>query len=212
MFLGYGFLLTFGNDGGIFVCGGSGGVAALRRRVDRVGAVVLGFAAACSGGIIRDVLIGALPPDNIRSWKPLAISSAAVAVTLVFYPSITSRLRNPVQVFDAVGLGLFAVLGADKAMAYGIGPLWSVLLGVTTSIGGGVVRDVLLARVPGVLRSEIYATAALLGAAILVIGRQFGLWPDSYGVLLGAGACILVRLLALYFGWQLPLPIRHRKP
>lgn len=210
MLFDYELLLSLLNDVGIFAFGISGAVAALRRRTDLFGAAVLGFAAACSGGIIRDILIGSLPPDNILSWKPLVISSAAVLVTIVFYPSITNRLRNPVQVFDAVGLGLFAVLGAEKALAFHVGPLWAVLLGVTTSIGGGVVRDVLLARVPGVLRSEIYATAALVGASILVLGKYFSLWPDSYGILFGAGACMLIRLLALYFGWQLPVLDRHR--
>lgn len=201
----YAFLLALFNYLGLFAFGISGAVAALRRHADIFGVVVLAFAAACSGGIIRDILIGSLPPDNILTWKPLAVSSASVLATIIFYPVITQRFKNPVQVFDAVGLGLFAVLGADKALTFGLSPLWAVLLGVVTSVGGGVVRDVLLARVPAVLRTEIYATAALAGAAILVLGKEFSLWPDAYGIFIGAGACMAVRLLALYFGWLLPV-------
>lgn len=209
MVFDYDFLISLFNNVGTFAFGISGAVAALRRRTDLFGAVVLGFTAACSGGIIRDVLIGSLPPDNIKSWVPLAVSSASVAVTLFFFPLIVKKLQNPVQVFDAIGLGLFAVLGAEKSLAHGISPLWSVLLGVVTSIGGGMVRDILLARVPGVLRTEIYAVAALAGAAIMVVGKEFSLWPDGWGVFIGAGSCITLRLLALRFKWQLPITTRH---
>ena len=204
-------LISLFNYLGVFAFGISGAVAALRRRVDLFGAVVLGFVAACSGGILRDILIGALPPDNIRSWVPLAVSSASALFTLVFYQTITRRLQNPVQIFDALGLGLFAVLGAEKALVYGIGAVWAIILGAVTSIGGGMMRDILLARVPTVLRAEIYATAALAGAAIFVAGKELALWPDAYGIVIGAGSCTLIRLLALYRKWQLPLAGGHER-
>ena len=154
---------------------------------------------------MRDLLIGAVPPENITSWEPLAVSLAATIVTVLFFRQITERLSNPVQLFDAFGLGLFTVLGADKALAFGIGPVWSVLLGVITGVGGGMVRDILLARVPNVLRTEIYATASLAGGAIVVGAHVWKLLPPSYAMIAGASFCIVLRCLALRYRWQIPV-------
>ena len=193
------------NGGAIFVAAISGAVAAIRQRADPFGVLVLSFTAACSGGILRDLLIGSVPPDNILSWHPLAISSAAAAVTICSYRLLDKKLDNPVQVFDACGLGLFTVLGAKKALLYGIDPLWSVLLGMITGIGGGIVRDMLLARMPNVLRREIYATASLAGGIIVVAGHIWPIMPLEYTMALGAVMCITLRLLALKFKWAVPV-------
>ena len=116
------------------------------------------------------------------------------------------RLRNPVQLFDAIGLGLFAVNGAAKATAHGVGPTGAVLLGILTGVGGGIVRDVLVAEIPAVLRRvELYATAAALGAGIVVAGQALELPPAPLAVA-GAAACFLLRFLALRRGWTLPVP------
>lgn len=206
----YEYFLTIFNYLGTFVFAISGAAAGLHRHTDIFGTAVLAVVAACFGGIMRDVLIGALPPDNIQAWQPLAISLVATVATLRLFPLLAEKLNHPVQFFDAIGLGLFTVLGADKALTYGITAPWAVLLGVITGVGGGIVRDILLARVPLVLRKEIYATAALAGATILVAAKKLELIPDTYALIAGAMVCITLRLLALFFNWQVPiLPRRH---
>ena len=204
------FLLAAFNYAGIFVFAISGAVAGIRRKADLFGIAVLAFAASCCGGILRDILIGSLPPENIRSWEPLAVSFAAAVATVIFHPLLAGKLNNPVQVFDAFGLGLFTVIGAEKALFFGIGPVWAMLLGMITGIGGGMVRDILLAHVPQVLRTEIYATASLAGAAIAVGGRIWPVIPIAWSMILGAAVCITLRCLALRYKWQVPaLPLRR---
>jgi len=199
------FLLNLFNYIGIFVFSISGALAGVKCRADFFGIAVLSFAASCCGGILRDVLIGSLPPENICSWKPLAISLAAAVLTFFFFPLLVKRLNNPVQIFDAFGLGLFTVLGADKAITCGIIPVWAVMLGMITGVGGGVVRDMLLAQVPVILQRDIYATASLAGAAIVVAGRLWPVAPPEYSMILGALVCIGLRCLSMRYRWQIPV-------
>jgi uncharacterized membrane protein YeiH len=114
------------------------------------------------------------------------------------------RMRNPVQLFDAVGLGLFAVLGTSKALQAGLGPLAAIMLGILTGVGGGVVRDVLVAQIPGVLKRELYAVAALLGAVVVVAGDRADLPPAPVAIV-GAVLCFILRWLAIRRGWRLPV-------
>ncbi len=204
-------LLIVFNYLGLFVFAISGAAAGMRKQTDLFGIAVLAFAAACCGGILRDLLIGSLPPDNILSWQPVATTLVAALATVRFYPYLAERFNNPVQVFDAFGLGLFTVIGAEKAMAFGIGPLWSVLLGMITAIGGGMVRDILIARVPQVLRGEIYATASILGGAIAVAGHVWPIIPPQYSMVLGAAVCIILRCLTIKYHWEIPTPRIVRK-
>ena len=188
---------------GIFVFAISGAVSGIKRKTDIVGVLMLSFAAAACGGIVRDILIGDVPPENISTWEPLVVSLTAGLLTFFFFP-VVDRLNNPVLVFDAFGLGLFTVTGTSKALAFGIMPVWAVLLGMVTGVGGGMLRDMLVARVPIIMRGEIYATAALAGGAIVVLGTYIpGLPPEAH-MLAGAAVCTGIRLLALRFGWQLP--------
>lgn len=187
----------------IFVSAISGAAAGIRERADIFGVAVLGFVTACSGGIIRDLLIGDVPPANIRSWLPLGVSLLGSAVAIARHRYLQWFLRNPVQVFDAFGLGLFTVLGTTKAMAYGIIPIWAVLLGVITGVGGGMARDILLARPPSVLHKEIYATCSLAGGAVVVAGSRLDMVGQEYAVLAGAALCIALRCVALRYNWNM---------
>ena len=188
---------------GTFAFALSGGTLAVRKQLDLFGVLVLSFAAAVSGGIARDVLIGATPPVALVNWHYLAVSCAAGL--LVFHrDDRMERLRNPVQLFDAVGLGLFAVLGANKALAFGIGPVGAVMLGMLSGIGGGIARDVLVAQVPNVLRRELYAVAALAGALVVVAGHALR-WPAAPMAVAGASLCFALRWLAIRRGWRLPV-------
>jgi uncharacterized membrane protein YeiH len=188
---------------GTFVFALSGAVLGVRRGMDLFGVLVLGFVTAVSGGIMRDVLIGAVPPDAIRGWQDLATSTAASLLVFSF-PMLIGRLRAPVRFFDAAGLGVFAVTGTQKALEYGLTPLMAAILGMVSGIGGGMVRDLLTAQVPIVLRSEIYAIAALAGAAVIAFGHLAGL-SAAMTTLPGIGLCLFLRMMAIYCGWNLPL-------
>lgn len=205
-----GLLLLIADLVGTFVFALSGATAATRRQLDLFGVLVLSFVAANSGGIIRDVLIGAVPPAAISDWRYLAASIFAGLITFWWAPLI-ERLQNPVRMFDAAGLALFAVAGAQKALAYGLNPLMAALLGMLTGIGGGMARDLLLADIPLVLRADLYAVAALLGAGCVVIGEKLGL-PIAAAMLIGAALCFTLRMLAVRRGWQLPVAGGRSRP
>jgi uncharacterized membrane protein YeiH len=191
---------------GTFVFAVSGAAAAVRERLDLFGVLVLSFAAASAGGIVRDLLIGAVPPAAISDWRYLGVALLAGLVVFFWYP-ISSRLpnlRDRVLIFDAAGLALFAVVGAQKALGYRLNPVMAALLGVFSGVGGGMLRDVLLAQVPTVLRSELYAVAALAGAAVVVGGSVLDLPPAATAVT-GAALCFAIRLIAIRRGWNLPV-------
>lgn len=187
---------------GTFVFALSGATAGARRRLDIFGVLVLSFVAANSGGIVRDLLIGATPPAAISDWRYLAVSILAGLVIFFWYPVI-NRLRNAVLIFDGAGLALFCVAGAQKALVFGADPWAAALLGMLTGIGGGVARDVLLNDVPAVFRSDIYALAALAGASVVVLGDALRL-PTTATACAGAALCFGLRLAAIRFGWHLP--------
>lgn len=190
---------------GTFVFALAGATAGARRHLDIFGVLVLAFAAACAGGIARDVLIGATPPAAISDWRYLAASLLAGVIAFRWHGTI-ERISNPVRLFDAAGLALFAVAGADKALAYQLHPVMAALLGMLTGIGGGVARDLLLAQVPTVLRADLYAVAALAGATVVVLGDRFAV-SSVVTAIGGATLCFVLRVMAIYRGWHLPKPL-----
>lgn len=197
------FLLLLADLIGTFVFALSGATVATRRQLDLFGVLVLSFAASSAGGICRDVLIGATPPAALRDWRYLAVAMSAGLITFFWAPLI-ERMKTPVRMFDAAGLGLFAVAGAQKALDYGLNPVMAALLGMLTGIGGGMLRDVLLAEVPMVLRADLYAIAALAGATVVVAGDAMGL-PSAAVMFTGAVLCFVLRMLAVRRGWHLPV-------
>ncbi|TAM82152.1 MAG: trimeric intracellular cation channel family protein [Acidobacteria bacterium] len=189
--------------GGTFVFALSGATAAVKHKLDLFGVMVLSFSVADCGGIARDVLIGAVPPAAIRDWPYLLVPVVAGLITFRWY-RVINRLSSPVLVFDAVGLALFAVTGAMKALTFHLEPFAAVLLGVLTGIGGGMLRDVLISEVPSVFRSELYAVCALVGASVVVIANMLHL-PSAAGAVVGAILCFWLRLMAIKYGWRLPI-------
>jgi uncharacterized membrane protein YeiH len=187
---------------GTFVFALSGASAGVKHRLDIFGVLVLSFAAGNSGGIARDVMIGAVPPAALTDWRYLAVSMLAGLITFYWY-RIINRLSSPVLVFDAAGLALFAVSGAGKALAFDAGPVAATLLGMLTGIGGGMMRDLLVMEIPTVLRTELYAVTALIGAVVVVLGRIL-LVPASAAAVAGAALCFGLRLIAMRRGWHLP--------
>jgi uncharacterized membrane protein YeiH len=180
----------------------SGAMQGVRRGMDLFGVLVLGCVTAVLGGIVRDLLIGAVPPAAIASWHYLALAIAAGLLAFFFY-GLFDRMQQPVLFFDAAGLGVFAAAGAQKALEYGLEWPMAAVLGMLSGIGGGMARDVLTAEVPIVLRSDIYAVAALAGALVVTAGSAAGL-PSAPVALAGAAVCVFLRMMALYRGWKLP--------
>jgi uncharacterized membrane protein YeiH len=191
-----------------FIFGLSGGLAAVKARLDLFGVLVLSGVVGLAGGITRDVLIG-LPPETFRDNRYLAAVGTAGVVCLLVR-SLPEGVHRSVLVFDAMGLSLFCVSGATKALAAGLGPVQSTLLGAITGVGGGILRDMLLGEVPTVLRRELYAIPALGGAAVVTIAHEAGTTSGAFA-LLGAAFCLAMRLAGLRYRISVPTaPARRR--
>lgn len=188
---------------GTFVFAVSGAMAGVRHRLDVFGVLVLAVAAGNAGGITRDILIGAMPPAAIADWRYIVASLLAGLITFWAHRAVR-RHQEAILVLDAAGLGVFAVSGALKALAFGLNPLAAVLLGMLTGIGGGMLRDLLVVEVPTVLRAQLYAMAALAGATVVVVGALLHLAATPTAIL-GALLCFGLRLLALRRNWNLPV-------
>lgn len=195
--------------GGTFVFAISGATTAVRRKMDVFGVLVLAFSAGNAGGITRDLLIGAAPPAAVSHWVYLAVSVLAGLIVFFRYPLI-AKLDHPVQWPDAVGLAFFAVAGTEKALAYGLNPVMAALLGMLTGIGGGMLRDILANEIPVVLRSDLYALAALACAAIVAAGHVLHIHPIVPAIV-GMVVCFALRYMAIRHGWHLPEASESRR-
>ena len=190
---------------GTFAFALNGALTAVRvAKVDIVGVITLGMITALGGGIVRDVLLGALPPSTFLDWRYLLVATLGGLIAFALSRQL-ERLATPITVFDALGLSLFAVTGAAKALDLGFGGGQAVLLGAITAVGGGTIRDVLVQRVPTVLQSELYAIPALAGATVVVVADGLGA-PGLVGALLGAVLCLLIRLIGVGFRLDAPRP------
>jgi uncharacterized membrane protein YeiH len=190
----------------------SGALTAIRRDFDVVGIAVLAVVTALGGGIVRDLVLGDTPPPAFTRWEYLVLALAAAALTAVAHPGL-ARLSRPLLVFDAAGLGLFSVAGTGKALEHGLAPVAAACLGVTTAVGGGVLRDVIAREVPVLVRpdSELYAVPALVGG--LVVGVASTLGVDGPVLAAGVAAAVfLVRVLALHRHWHGPRARGRRSP
>jgi uncharacterized membrane protein YeiH len=194
-------LLLWLNLIGTFVFGLSGGLAAVRARLDIFGVVTLAAVVGLAGGITRDLLIGT-PPQTFRDWRYLAAVGAAGFVCF-FFGAALDRFQRGVQVFDALGLAVFCVTGASKAVDFGLGPAQAVILGAITGIGGGMLRDVLLRETPTVLHQELYAIPALLGAGVVVGAHGAGSASTVFPIL-GACLCFATRMVGMHYGIDVP--------
>jgi uncharacterized membrane protein YeiH len=195
-------IYTFLDLVGTFVFALSGAVAARQKGLDIFGIFSIAFTVACGGGIIRDLCIGAVPPAGLTNGLYLIMVLAATVISIGCY-GLVKVLNQPVLVFDALGLSVFAVTGARKSIVFGHDYEVAILLGVVTAVGGGVIRDILLDRVPVILRKEIYASAALAGAAIVVVG-DYLLFSKEAVSATAIIVCFGLRFLGLHFHLNLP--------
>jgi uncharacterized membrane protein YeiH len=193
---------------GTFAFALNGALTAVRAaHLDIVGVITLGMITAVGGGIIRDVLLGALPPATFVDWRYLAVAAGGGLIAFLFSRWLI-RFASPIDVLDAAGLSLFAVAGAGKALALGAGPAQAIILGAVTGVGGGTLRDVLIRRVPSVLSSGLYAIPALVGAALVVVFDTRGVHHVlGAPVALGAAVvCFGIRMVGLHFSLDAPKP------
>ncbi|MGZ4636986.1 trimeric intracellular cation channel family protein [Oryzihumus sp.] len=191
---------------GVFVFALSGGLVAVRKRLDLFGVLVLAGAAALGGGVMRDLLIGATPPVGLSDWRLVATASLAGVVTFLFHPGV-ARISKLVRILDAAGLAAFAVAGALKALGAGAGPMTAVLVGAITAIGGGMLRDLLAGQVPEVLRRELYAVPALLGATVVVVAYRMHHLTETV-VWSAVTLVFTVRMTAVVLDLNAPTPLR----
>ena len=189
---------------GVFAFALSGALLAVRRGFDLVGVIVLAVLTAIGGGVLRDVLLGDAPPDAFEEWPYFAMPFLAAGVTFLYHPAVERSMRA-VLVADAAGLGLFCVAGTVKALQYGLGPLPAAALGVTTGVGGGLLRDVVARETPVLVNphSELYAIPAAGGALLVALLWELEVYEAGFGVVIAAGI-FLVRLAALKRGWRAP--------
>lgn len=190
---------------GVFAFALNGGLVAIRTtRVDIVGVITLAMVTALGGGILRDVLLEDLPPVTFTDWRYLGVASGA-GLLAFFASARMAKLTTVVVALNAAGLGFFAVTGAIKALGLGVGSPQAIILGTLTGVGGGTVRDVLLGRVPSVLRSGLYAIPALIAAGLTVAFWRADL--DGFvPAAVAATTCFAVRMVGVRYDLNAPVP------
>lgn len=187
---------------GTLVFAVTGAFRAVKHQLDILGVLVLSVFTGVGGGILRDVILGAYPPAVFTNEIYFLLCLGGGFLVFFTAPKI-ARWWNLVKVFDAIGLGVFAALGALKGYEFGLGPIGVVMMGTMTAVGGGVIRDILVSEIPAVLTSDFYATAAALGALSLWGCKALG-GSDELALLVGAGVTLILRLLAMRFRLNLP--------
>lgn len=196
---------------GVYVFGVSGALVAARKRYDVIGILALAVASALGGGIMRDLLIGDVPPAGISNGWLLGTACLAGLSTYAAYRAVRSPERYRVEaisrlivVLDAVGLATFAVSGSVKAVTRpGVPATAAVVVGVVTATGGGVIRDILAHREPELFLGEVYALAALPGAVIVVVAQRAG-WLEPWVLVVAGVSVLIIRLASVKLGWRIP--------
>jgi uncharacterized membrane protein YeiH len=198
---------------GVFFFAVSGGLLAVRKGFELVGVIALSLVTALGGGVIRDLVLGATPPTAFNDVLYLVVPLTAAAVVFLGHSTIESRFATPVILFDAAGLGLFAVTGAVKASAFEVSAVGAVLIGVISAVGGGILRDVLADEAPNLFHpdSRLYAIPAAIGATVIVVAWRNDLYSGGVAIVV-AGVVFAVRLAAVRYGWRAPRPLKPRTP
>jgi uncharacterized membrane protein YeiH len=180
----------------------SGALAGVRRRMDLLGVIVLGIVTATGGGVMRDVLLNDTPPFCFKNELYLYLSVIA-SIVVFMTPRSFERMNRAMLLLDALGLGTFLVIGTSKALAFHLGLMGAIIMGVMTATCGGLVRDLLSNEIPLILQREIYASACVVGGALFFFLHETG-FPSSVNLTVSAITVIAIRCTALVKGWQLP--------
>lgn len=197
-------LLHFIDLAGTLTLSIQGAVIAAMKGLDMLGVVVVSLATALGGGILRDLLLGETPPEALRGSSLILTALVGAFLTFFAFHSVEAVPEHYLIVVDALGLSLLAVVGAEKALEAGLSPVAAVAMGAISGAGGYTIRDILLAEIPAILRVDFLATAAIIGAAVLVIARKLGV-PANIAALAGGATCCILRLVAVWQHWHLPV-------
>jgi uncharacterized membrane protein YeiH len=196
-------LLFAADIAGTLVFAVEGALAAANANLDLIGIMVLAFCTALGGGVVRDILLGALPPAALRDWRYPTVAFSGAALVFFLHPYVRAIPVPALQVLDAAGLAMFAIAGTQKAVLHRMNPMVAVMLGTITGVGGGTIRDVLLNQIPNVLRFEVYATAALVGSICMIVAKRLR-FPSGVAGGIGAVVCFSIRVISLWRHWNLP--------
>ena len=187
----------------------SGVSAAMQKRLDIFGILVIAFITALGGGTLRDVMIGDLPVAWIRDIRyPLIITAGAV-IAIIFHRFLRNW-QNTLLIFDAFGLGLFTIFGLQKGIEHNFHPAISIALGTITGCFGGVIRDVILRNIPLIFQKEIYATACIVGGCSYFL-LQLTPMENGWIEMISISIIVIIRLLSVWFGWRLPEIYRKKE-
>lgn len=198
----------------------SGAMVAIKKQLDLLGVIVLGVTTAVGGGMLRDIIIGNVPPNLFRN--PVYVLMAFITVMILFtIVRLNQRILDSrsietyekvMNIFDAVGLGAFTVTGIDTALLAGYGnyEFLVVFLGVITGVGGGILRDIMAGQTPYILRKHVYASASIVGALLYVFLLHLRMLKD-FAIITSALSVILIRLLATRYCWNLPTATKKKK-
>ncbi|QTE23374.1 trimeric intracellular cation channel family protein [Polaribacter cellanae] len=188
---------------GTFAFAVSGALVALDKKLDIFGVIIIAFVTAVGGGMLRDVLINAHPINWIGDLNYLYTIFTAVLFTFLFKSKI-AYLSKTMFLFDTVGLGVFTLLGLEKGLSYNLHPIIALIMGMTSAVFGGVLRDVLTNKVPLIFEKEIYASACLAGGIIYLLVYQFTIIPENINFIISASVVIIIRAVAVKFNLELP--------
>jgi len=200
-------VLELANYIGIIAFAISGSMKAIKKGMDLLGVLVLGFSTALGGGITADLLLGKTPPTNLV-YLPYPLTAFISSLfTFIFY-KVFSNVNKPLLYADAIGLGAFASSGASLAYSVYPSPLLVVMIGTITAVGGGVIRDLLSNEIPLVLTREFYASAAIIGSFTFFMLKYEGV-NEEYAILISFVITTLLRIVALRMKWELPKPLNN---
>jgi len=181
----------------------SGALAAAEKKFDLMGVAIIAFVTALGGGTVRDMLIGAHPVGWMQNYTPITIVSIGVLLVFLFYKKL-HYFRKTFFLFDAIGLGAFAIGGLEKALSFGVSPGFAVICGMITACFGGVVRDVLCNEIPLIFRKEIYALAGLIGAGMYLILDSYHV-PPEFNFPITVAVVAAIRVFAVLKNIGLPV-------
>ena len=187
---------------GVFVFALSGGLDAAKYKLDILGVFVLAVATGVGGGIMRDLLLGVAPPAVFMDETYLMVCLLA-GLVVIFFAGRVGHYFHWIKIADAVGLGLFAAIGANKAMEFGLGWVGVLMISTLSAAGGGLIRDLLVREIPMILRADIYAIAAIIGGASMLLCDGLGL-STHISIVISASVATSVRLAAIRYKWALP--------